>query len=719
MRITRRRNAATLLVSYRWKKVCLALLLSLAEIPLPLADQEPLPTLSPLIQSIFPRGGRQGSRFEISIQGKNLQGASRIQVSGTGVECRILRSTESEVRAQVTISPGAAIGRRDLRVLSPRGSFLQAFEVGSLPEQVESKDNDDWSKPPLVKLPLVVNGKILSGDYDHFRFYAQAGQLLVFDLNSSRNGTRFDSVLSLLDAEGNELASQDDFYFDKDSHLEYRFERSGEYVLRVWGYRESGSSFADYRLLMGELPSLSGVFPAGGRSGQWVTITLSGSNLHQVDSLKLNHRAVRSEIIDKSPDRLRARLFVPAAEGFSSLSVQTSGMEVPGPLIFAISDSLELIAADSADPQVLRTPSIVNGCICRPKQKDNFWVDVQAGESLSFEAQGMQLGNYLDPAIAIFDTDGRLVAYMDETAPNGFDKEPPQLDFYLVHRFERAGRYRVEMRDASLRGRAGMIYRLAIKRAEPSFEVIALTNQITILPGQPAKLPVRVRRLGGWNTAVEVSLAGLPEGIRAQPALAEPVNTRFRGTFGEDFFFDGTNVEIVITAAESSALGTHSIVVKGSGVMNEKRLEKKAQVFYPWQQTGYLRGQTQESFLYLTRASSPLFDLQGPASISVVPGKPSEIELAVRWFGPSDYRSLRLGAGSLPQGVRIQSVEIKPDQDKIRVVITAEARVEHLSDRLSLVASASHGTTRYERAAPDIEIKISTTESAGNLSAAK
>jgi hypothetical protein len=189
---------------------------------------------NPFIQSIFPRGGRQGSEVRIEIGGRNLGGATEIRVSGRGVACQILEASDSKVVARARIAPNAAAGRRDLRVLTPRGSFLQAFEIGVLPEQMEREPENDNLTASRLSLPVLINGKISAGDYDHFRFSAEAGQTLVFDLNSSRTGTRFDGVLTLLDATGRELAEQDDFYFDKDPHLAYRFTAAGEYVLRAW-----------------------------------------------------------------------------------------------------------------------------------------------------------------------------------------------------------------------------------------------------------------------------------------------------------------------------------------------------------------------------------------------------------------------------------------------------------------------------------------------------
>src|SRR6266540_435048 len=274
-------------LSSRWQCSLWGLLLASFFWGRPAAAAESPRTLAPFIQSIFPRGGRQGTEVEISIQGKYLGGACEIRFSGTGVKGKILDASESQVKALVNISPAAPVGRRDLRVLTPRGSFVQVFEVGALSEKMEVEPNDDWSKASLVPLPVIVNGRVFAGDYDYFRVRASAGQVLVFDLNSSRNGTRFDAVLSILDEKGREVASQDDYYFDKDPHLEYRFALPGEYVVAVNGFREAGSPFSEYRLVMGELPALSYVFPAGAQRGTSVELLVAGSNLEKVDALFL------------------------------------------------------------------------------------------------------------------------------------------------------------------------------------------------------------------------------------------------------------------------------------------------------------------------------------------------------------------------------------------------------------------------------------------------
>ncbi len=577
-------------------------LLAITSLAVAWAVEPPHPD-SPFIESIYPRGGRRGTQFEIEIAGKHLAGASAIRVSGQGVAALVRESTDKLVTAEVSIAADAAVGRRDLRIISPRGSFVQVFEVGSLPEQSETEPNDDWREAPPVEFPTVINGKVTPKDYDHFRVRARRGQVLTFDLNSSRNGTRFDGVLSLLDLEGNELAAQDDYYFDKDARLVHRFAEAGEYVLRLMGFREAGSASADYRLTVGDIPSATHVFPAGARRGHTTEIELSGVNLDKLDRVVLGSSLAAGEVLHRSPDRAKVRIELSRdiAPGPYLLWLMSETGHLPNPLTFSVSDHPE-VAKRRFEGFQISAPVVINGVIDRSEAVDRFELVARAGETYTFDGVGMRLGSFLDPAILVYDTEDNLVAYLDDTAPNAFDKEPPSVDFHLVHTFERAGRYKVLFRDAGKRGHPTFVYRLAVQRAKPDFELSVLTNQMTLRKEKRSTLRVRVRRVGGWNVPVDVWIDNLPKGFTSQKTTAAPTNTRIRGTFGEDFFVDGTNVELPLEALADALPGRWPLVVRGRGVLDGRVVEHAARVAYPWQKTGFVRGFTDEQQMVLTLA---------------------------------------------------------------------------------------------------------------------
>ena len=213
-------------------------------------------------------------------------------------------------------------------------------------------------------------------------------------------------------------------------------------------------------------------------------------------------------------------------------------------------------------------------------------------------------------------------------------------------------------------------------------------------------------------------MEGLPEGVSSKKMLAEPVNTRFRGSFGEDFFFDGTNVDLPLETNGTAALGVSRLRVKARGVVNNKSVEQTAAIFYPWQQTGYLRGRTAEALLLMTVASVPIFDLESPPSLTLTPGKPAELILAVRWFTPSkDLKSVTIERARVPDGLKVERFEAKPAEDKISVWISASEQIGEISDRFSLAASLGVEGKRYRKVTPDIGVKILRKQSGPDVAA--
>src|SRR5207247_2716997 len=136
------------------------------------------------------------------------------------------------------------------------GSNLAWFDVRYFQETAEAEPNDSPTQAQPVTMPALVNGIIKKEDYDFYRFIAQGGETITFDLNGTRNGSPLDAVLALFDEAGEQFAYNDDYYIFKDPHLTYRFARAGSYLVRVSGTEEGGADVSDYRLSIGADPAV-------------------------------------------------------------------------------------------------------------------------------------------------------------------------------------------------------------------------------------------------------------------------------------------------------------------------------------------------------------------------------------------------------------------------------------------------------------------------------
>ena len=166
------------------------------------------------------------------------------------------------------------------------------FHVGQLPEvsrkpmitrhlQVLGKEELALRKRPdseveeRITLPCTVNGQIASGEVNRYRFKARKGQRLVISTQARQLipfiadavPGWFQPVLALYDANGKEVAYDDDYRFKPDPVIFYEVPKDGEYVLAIYDAIYRGREDFVYRVTIGELPFVTSIFPLGGRAG--------------------------------------------------------------------------------------------------------------------------------------------------------------------------------------------------------------------------------------------------------------------------------------------------------------------------------------------------------------------------------------------------------------------------------------------------------------------
>ena len=126
-----------------------------------------------------------------------------------------------------------------------------------------------------VQLPVVVNGQILSGQVDRYRFAAKKGQRLVFAVNAQQLLPYiadavpgwFQATIRLSDAQGKELAYAGSYRFHPDPVLFYEVPADGSYTIEISDSIFRGREDFVYRMALGELPFVTSIFPLGGQAG--------------------------------------------------------------------------------------------------------------------------------------------------------------------------------------------------------------------------------------------------------------------------------------------------------------------------------------------------------------------------------------------------------------------------------------------------------------------
>ena len=290
----------------------------------------------------------------------------------------------------------------------------------------------------------------------------------------------------------------------------------------------------------------------------------------------------------------------------------------PVPFVVSAYNEVTVIgkqARSRLDPVPVTLPTVANGIIDGPMDADHFVFRVDQPKTVVLDVHSMQLGFLLDPLVAIYDENGKRIAYQDDPTTNT-GKEPANMDPHLVFALPKAGRYTAMVRDAEFRGNPAFLYRLTMKEAEPDFSIRVVGTEETLYRGRTNEVRAIVRRLEGWNAPVEVWAENLPAGVHVKPMIAEVKNSSYTGTCGETHYLDGTNLDIQLMVDRDAPFSLGEIRFRGRGVFNGKTVERTAQTRYFKSRTRHI-GDAEQEDLRVAVAEAPGVVLDVPRNLSL------------------------------------------------------------------------------------------------------
>ncbi|HVU35497.1 MAG TPA: hypothetical protein VHE61_18810 [Opitutaceae bacterium] len=419
------------------------------------------------------------------------------------------------VTLEVTIAPDATVGDHELRLRTPFGiSNPLLVQVGQLPEitkPVVTATTDASSRQkratgvrptrpqPVdreITLPATVNGQILPGAVDRYRFTARKGLHLVIAV-SARNLIPyladavpgwFEATVALYDLQGREVAYGDSYRFNPDPVVAYDIPVDGDYALEVKDSIYRGREDFVYRIAIGELPFVTSLFPLGGNPGGKIEFQVAGWNL-----------PIHSLLVDAKDQRA----------GTFLLSVR-NGAELSNPVRFAIADEPECRANEadlgSNQAQSLTLPVVVDGRLDRPDQTASFQFNGSAGQEIVAEIVARRLGSPLDSTLELTDAGGRRLAFNDDFVDPGAGLETHHADSRLSAKLPAAGTYFLRVTDAQHRGGPDYSYRLRVGPPRPDFELRVTPSGITARPGGQAAITVYALRHDGFSGPIVLGL---------------------------------------------------------------------------------------------------------------------------------------------------------------------------------------------------------------------
>jgi hypothetical protein len=425
------------------------------------------------------------------------------------------------VTLEVAVPADAPSGDCELRLQTAGGlSNPLVFSIGDLPEFTDipataatnppagpnraAAPPTARAKPPVtVTAPTMVNGQIMPGEVDRFRFTARKGQRLVASLRAralipylaDAVPGWFQATLALRDAQGRELAYDDDFKFNPDPVLTCVIPADGDYTAEIKDAIFRGREDFVYRLAIGELPLITGIYPLGCAVDQRVEFELTGWNL-PVTTASL-------DTTSRSTGTLRLSL---PGQIASSNRVRVA--------VGALPESRETEPNDRPeDAPLLSLPVVVNGRIDHPGDDDVFRFEGRAGAPLVAEIIARRLDSPLDSLLQLTDAYGRQMALNDDFDDKGAGLVTHQSDSMIRATLPADGIYFLRVSDAQGHGGADFGYRLRVGPPQPDFELRVVPSSINVRAGTAAPVTVYALRRDGFDGPIALALRDAPRGF--------------------------------------------------------------------------------------------------------------------------------------------------------------------------------------------------------------
>ena len=234
---------------------------------------------SPVLSSVVPCGGQQGSSLELKVAGTGLDEVSRLICSHPDIVAEKI----SKDRFRVSIPASVPLGTYDLRVLCRNGlSSPKSFIVGNRSEVLESEPNEPLKSAQAVSLDVSINGCVSQkGDVDVYRFQASQGQRVVLECRAERIDSSLRPILEVFDSQGRRLAVNRGF-FGNDPLISFRVPADGSYEVKVFDLIYSGSPNHFYRLDIDTGPRMLFTIPSVMQKGETSQLSIYGWNLNRL-----------------------------------------------------------------------------------------------------------------------------------------------------------------------------------------------------------------------------------------------------------------------------------------------------------------------------------------------------------------------------------------------------------------------------------------------------
>jgi hypothetical protein len=562
------------------------------------------------------------------------------------------------VHLEVVIAPDAPVGQREMRLITPNGvSNPRIFCIGQLNEFSEAASvtqGDPNNLPQLrnlnqprisrpahetpITIPAVINGQILPGGANRYRFSARKGAQLIVaasarELNPYLADTVpgwFQAAITLMDVKGKELAYADHYRFHPDPVLCFKIPEDGEYVLEIRDSIYRGREDFVYRITVGEVPFITDFFPLGGQDGKKTTVELVGANLPAANP------SAMTTMFDASGK-------TPAVYPLSVQDKTCCSNNISFAVDSLLSFQAKGVHESAGHAQAVALPVVINGRIERPGKWDVYSFAGRAGQEIVAEITARRLGSPMDSVLKLTDITGKVLAFNDDWDDKAAGLETHHADSYLRAKLAADGTYFIHVGDAQKQFGPQVAYRLRLSEPRPDFQLRIAPSALAIRGGASAAFTVYALRQDGFAGEIPLSLTAAPEGF---------VLGGGRIPAGQD------QIRVTLTAPFRAAQEPISLALEGRAQVHGETITRRAVPCEDMMQAFAYRHlvAAQEFLVTIVNRNGPRFagDMLDAVPLKLTVGAVTPVRLALPLRTPRGQLELELD--DPPAGITVEKV---------------------------------------------------------------
>ena len=603
------------------------------------------------------------------------------------------RQLAETVLIEIKIDPDAQPGNRELRLVTKTGlTNPMVFQVGLLPEVRELEPNNrqayqiptnmakvrNLPREKPLNLPVLLNGQIMPGDVDRFRFRAIKGQQLVIEAHARSLVPYladavpgwFQAMLALYDAGGKEVAFADDYRFNPDPVLFYKIPENGEYELEIRDSIYRGREDFVYRIAVSEQPFITQTFPLGGRAGVDTVASIDGWNLPGIE-LPFNTRPGSSNI---------------------RKTAYYEDERLSNSITYAVDTLPECNETESNNTpeqaQLIELPKIINGRIAESGDVDMFRFDGRAGDKIVAEVYGRRLNSPLDSLLRLADSSGNVLEWNDDHVlkDSHLHKDVMGLvthhaDSYLLAELPKDGNYYVQLTDTQHHGGGAYGYRLRIAPAQGDFALRVTPSSISMRAGGTVPIWVHALRKDGFNGDIDVILKDAAAGFKLCGG---------RIPAGRD------RVRVTLTAPAKAPAEPVALQLEGRTSIGGHTIKRPAvpadNVMQAFLYRHLVPAQDFLVFIQKSRWGVPPVELAGNIPVRIPAGGSAQVR--IKTARRANFKGIQLQLNEPPEGLTMHDVTVVPNG--LSFQLKAEKDAMHIADNLIVEAFREYAVKRKD-----------------------